>query len=161
MFYVIERNYVGPNSETSRYCDFDFIVISKVPTFKNSKEDCVEGWCRTKNDVSITAHGQYETYEKALETIQQRFGEVREVENEGQNPDIVAIFKPGRFANITKEFASDLAYDWSKELNKCATDKEIDDLIMQMEEWANGEGFTVSGHKKYIKEEIEELLKEN
>ncbi|MFA5559209.1 MAG: hypothetical protein WDA59_07140 [Methanofastidiosum sp.] len=160
MFYVIERNYVGPNPD--RYCDFDFIVISKVPTFKNmSKEDCIEGWCGTTSDVSITAHGQYETVEKALETIQQKFGEVREVENEEQNPDIVAIFKPGKFAPITKEFASDLAYDWGKELNKGATDKEIDNLITEMEEWAQGEGFTVSGHKKYIKEEIEELLKEN
>lgn len=68
MYYLIENDYVGPNSNDERYwgAKGHYLAISEEPGRKNmSKEPCSDGWLGTTNDWSQHAHGEFETLAEA------------------------------------------------------------------------------------------------
>lgn len=73
MFYVIETEYVGPNSQDR--LDSHTYHIQTCPGRKNmSHEECTDEWLGTTNDWYEAAHGEYETLEAAKSKIEELTG---------------------------------------------------------------------------------------
>ena len=149
MFYVIETNYAGPNPLDSRYIDANTIVISTSPaTTNSSKVVRLEGWCGTTNDWAVYAHGEYSSVEQARDAITAIFNNVRSGDANGafasDDEAIIAVYKPGRFAPMTKEHTGDWAHDGIEaDIDASTTDARITELVAEYEAEANSEGFTL------------------
>jgi hypothetical protein len=76
MYYLIEREYVGPNKRDSRgnvIGDSRVMEIWNAPGVTNmSREVRIHGWLGTTADISSTACGEYETIEAARAEAKQR-----------------------------------------------------------------------------------------
>ncbi len=161
MYYVIKKEYVGPNQDQEKWVDYDIVVISRKPARTNmSHEIKIKGWCGTTNDLSVTAYGEYETLEQAENAILEKFGKVRIADSEYQDPNIVAAFKPGEYAPISRETASNIADQWCTGLCATSTDKKLDEILEEMEDYARGEGFTIAGWEDFIREKLEDHIEE-
>ena len=75
MYYVIERKYVGPNTED--HINQHALFITDQPGKKNvSGEDCTQGWLGTTNDWSEEAHGKFASLEEARQAVAGVAGEL-------------------------------------------------------------------------------------
>ena len=106
-FYVVSSEYVGPNpGETP---EGTTMGIYRTPGKTNqSHEERIDGWLGTTNDVSETAHGEFETIEEARQYIQKYFGEdCRKTEfdaifDEDEEPDCVESSTEGKCAYMSR-----------------------------------------------------------
>ena len=77
MFYVIAKNYAGPNPD--EHLGEDMVQIWNLPARKNlNYERCIHGYCGTSDDWSTYAFGEYATIEAARSAIVAEFGDVEE-----------------------------------------------------------------------------------
>lgn len=73
MFYIITTEYVGPNKRDSKNniigdsCVAE--ILSKCPRTNCSNEPRISGWLGTTNDISVTAHGEFDTIEEARDAV--------------------------------------------------------------------------------------------
>ena len=152
-YYIIEKNYVGPNKD--QHVDADKIYIRTSPAFTNqSHEERTEGWCGTTNDWSVWAHGEYDTIEEARAAIAYKFGEVRDENvtyNEDAN-DVIESHKPGKYAPMSSQVAEDWAYEIQSNINGETTDADIAVLLAEFEADANLEGYTLDSVEDLIRE---------
>lgn len=64
MFYVISSQRIDCLQGSRR--ENDHAIITTAPGYKNfSGEPCSIGWLGVQNDVSVTAHGEFETRAEA------------------------------------------------------------------------------------------------
>jgi hypothetical protein len=139
-YYVIETNYVGPND----LYDPDTIGIYTQPAYGNmSKEPVVDGWAGTTNDWATYAHGEFGTIDEARAKIAELYPERREIdEYDDYDNVIVELYKPGKYAEMSKEGTSDwLARDLR--LTGDETDEQLQEIIEVAESNANDNGCTL------------------
>jgi hypothetical protein len=136
-YYIIEINYIGPNP----LCDVDTIGIYKTPAYGNmDKQPVIDGWAGTTNDWATYAHGEFATLEDARAKVEEIYPDRREVEL--QDEDCVELWKPGKYAEMSKEGTSDwLASDLR--LTGDETDEQLQEIIEVAESNANDNGCTL------------------
>jgi len=168
MYYIIETNYVGPNQTQDQYVDVDTIEISTSPAITNSShEERIEGWCGTTGDWAVYAHGEYATIEEARAAITEKFGEVRDSDANGDrfdsdDEDVVATYKPGKYAPMSSQATADWAYEGFKsDIEAETTDARIAELVAEYEAEANSNGYTLSRDLEgFMQERRQELRDE-
>lgn len=150
MFYLIEYNYVGPNPSDDKNTDADTIEICTKPAYTNlSCELCIEGWAGTTGVWCVTAHGEYETLEKARAAITEKFGKTRECAVSGEPFDsddtsAVEVHKPGEFEPMGYNGTASWAHEEMQDaITIKTTDAEISELVAQFEKAANEDGYTL------------------
>ena len=138
-YYIIETNYVGPND----LYDPDTIGIYTRPAYGNmSKEPVVDGWAGTTNDWATYAHGEFDSIDEARAKIAELYPERREIDEYDYENVIVELYKPGKYAGMSKEGTSDwLARDLR--LTGDETDEQLQEIIEIAEANANDEGCTL------------------
>lgn len=147
MFYIIEREFVGPDQE--QHPDGTEIRIQTVPGRTNSShEERTSGWLGTTNDWSEHAHGDYATLEEARAAIEERFGVCRERELEMMDfvadDTVVAAFRPGLYQPMSRAATADWIFSGLKDcVTADTTDDDIADLINEWELAVNEEGCTL------------------
>lgn len=165
MFYIIRRNYVGPNWADQKFIDFDTIEILTAPATTNqSHEICLEGWCGTTNDIEVVAYGEYATLEAARNAITSIFGKVRKIAvgDDGPNGDrsILETYKPGEFRRESLEATQAWGYEIIEEMISSDTsDAEIDSRVERLERESNDEGYTRKANLQYLMSERREELR--
>ncbi len=155
-YYIIEINYIGPNP----LCDVDTIGIYKTPAYGNmSKEPVVDGWAGTTNDWATYAHGEFDSIEEARAKIAELYPERREIdEYDDYENVIVELYKPGKYAEMSKEGTSDwLARDLR--LTGDETDEQLQEIIEIAESNANDEGCTLHSDAFGIKADERDRVK--
>ena len=149
MFYIIETNYVGPNSD--QHADADEVRIQTEPGRTNSShQERTEGWLGTTNDWAQYARGEYETEDAARAAIEELFGECREraVGSDPVNDDpdgcVVAVFKVGKYEPMSREWTAGwITPGLQSDVTADTTDEQLEALIEEWEGACNGEGYTL------------------
>ncbi len=145
MYYLIEREYVGPNPYDTQYVDADEIIITTEPAKTNSSHEVrTEGWCGTTNDWAIYAHGEYETLEDARAAVTEKFGETRlqEIGDYDALENIVEKYKQGKYIPMSSEETADWAYQGIQtDVTAETTDEEIESLVSLYQADAHAQGF--------------------
>ena len=134
-YYIIESEYVGPiNNKIDMYKDTRVLSISTVPGKTNmSKEIKTDGWLGTTNDISLRAHGEYNTLDEARAEAE-RLGFTEPVETspydeyEGIIEKWVTVEGAKEHWNAKEWFGSNFEYDklfaWLN-LNADSTDDDV------------------------------------
>ena len=162
MFYIIEREYVGPNRD-QHADDGHIIIVQNVPGRTNSSyEERIDGWLGTTNDWAEYARGEYGSLESARAAVIERFGPCRaKVPVFEDDNTCVECYRVGEFAQMSREETSDWIYPG---LQSCVaaetTDSELDALISEWESDANSQGYTFDSRatdmaRAYRDEQIE------
>jgi len=146
MYYIIETNYVGPN----QYADVDRIEISTSPAITNmSHEECTDGWCGTTNDWAVYAHGEYDTIDDARAAITEKFGEVRDSDENGDSEGVIETYKPGKYAPMSSQETADWMHEAiQSDIEAATTDARIAELVDEYEYEANSNGYTLHSDLK-------------
>ena len=140
-YYIIEINYIGPNP----LCDVDTIGIYKTPAYGNmDKQPVIDGWAGTTNDWATYAHGEFDSLEDARAKIAELYPERREVdEYDDYENVIVELYKPGKYAIMTREDTADWLYEATCELTGKESDEKLKEIIENAESNANDNGCTL------------------
>ena len=131
LFYLIEKEYVGPNHD--QYLNAHQVRVQTVPGLTNmTKESRVSGWLGTTNDWSLHAHGVYETREAAEAAARAMFPVLRDVESGDFREEVVAEW----FVGI-EEWGSDATRAWFYDeakawVNVRRTEAEVDAWVQEM-----------------------------
>lgn len=164
MFYVIKREYVGPNQDDSRFINADTVIISTEPARTNMSDEIrINGWCGTTHNWSITAHGEYETLESAQIAIPKIFGSVRDVEILEDDValawDVVDAYRIGKFETMTTQETEDWLFaSMEEDVTAHISDERIVELASEYEKLANEEGWTLNGKATEIIESYRQEL---
>lgn len=168
-YYVIETTYVGPNqhstNDAQNILDGDYVDIDLVPGKTNmSHEERTNGWLGATNDVSRTAHGEYETLDEArakvAEIIGRPLGECRTEPVEtrgwyGLEQDITAErYYTSPYASLWD------AGDWigSDGITSATTNAEIAKIVEDAEAKAEKEGiFLLGDADEWLREHRDQL----
>lgn len=158
-FYIVETIYAGPNPNDSQYVDADTIKITSTPARGNmSGEIVTKGWCGTTNDWAVYAHGEYASLESAQSAVAEIFGETRYCdpgynEFESDDPDVVEVYKPGKYAPMSSQETADWSYECiESDIQADTSDDQISELIKEYEAEVNSYGNTLDS-------DIEEFMK--
>ena len=73
IYYVIESEYVGPNTQ-GRIDSHLVTITTDAPRTNLSHEVRLDGWIGTTNDTSRHAHGAYTSEDDAREAVAELFG---------------------------------------------------------------------------------------
>lgn len=144
MYYIIERDYVGPNPD--QHADDHTVLIQNVPGRTNSShEERTEGWLGTTNDWAEYARGEYETIEEARKAIEARFGPCRETPPVWENDDTaVELYRVGQYEPMCRETTADWIYSGlQSDVTADTTDEQLEALIDEWESACNDEGYTL------------------
>ena len=150
MYYVVETKYVGPNQDQDQYVDADHIDITTTPAAGNmSGEECLEGWCGTTDDWAVFAHGAYKTLEEARQAVEKKFAPCREdddLEQYAEYEGVVARFRLGEYAPMSKNMAADWLYSgMEQDIAAETSDQRLAELVEEYETEANYQGSTLQG----------------
>lgn len=167
MFYIVKTECVGPNQSDDRYADADKIEIRDTTATTNiSHEPRIEGWCGTTNDWAVYAHGEFDTIEAARAAINEKFGDVREIDFScyGYNPlddGIIQAFKLGKYEPMSRSATADWIYDLiENDITDITTDDRIAELAVDYEIIANENGYTLDRHLIDIMNDYRDELRE-
>lgn len=149
MFYVIENSYVGGNEDC--HFDVDNIIISEKPACGNlSGEPVFDGWAGTTDDWSVVAHGEFESIGDAVAYVYDNFvvrseGPDGPYINDVLDPDVVAMYRVGRYAQMTRQMTGDYLNDAFNAIVAADDDASLRERLYYAEEAAQGEGCTLHG----------------
>lgn len=169
MFYVISHIYCGPNKNSRTLIDADTVEIWSEPAQTNlSKEVCIEGWCGTSNDWSLTAYGAFDTLEKARAYIDENW-DIRELDSKSDSfidysfgEFVVAKFKVGQYAMMPDDEVADWAYQGLiSDISIDTTDAQIAELAQEYEKDANTYGSSVIHCIKDVMIEYRQRLRDD
>ena len=158
MFYIIEHEYVGPN--TGQHIDDHIVVITTEPAQTNmSHEDRTEGWCGTTNDWALHAHGEHETEDAARAAITATFGECREIMDPAAlDDDEIATFRVGKYEPLCAQATREWLYDGMRDsIDADTTDEQIAQQATDYEIDANAQGYTLLSPETVLEEYRDEL----
>lgn len=161
MYYIIERNYAGPNIDQN--CDADTIGIYIAPGRTNSShEERTECWLGTTNDWAEYARGEFETIEAARAAIADLYDHVREQDaSDSCDEDLVELYKPGQYEQMSRSATGDWTYDGIRaDVQADTTDERITALVAEYEAAANSEGYTLDSDLKDFMEERRQELRD-
>jgi len=83
-FYVIEESNTAFN-DLNAASFFKCVAISTTPALHDSsKEECLQGWCGTTNEICVHAHGFFETFELAKEFVEEKFPKLSDAYENGE-----------------------------------------------------------------------------
>lgn len=168
MYYLITSSYVGPNPDDECFVDYDTIEIHTTPAITNmNRQECLEGWCGTTNDISIYAHGEYATLEAARDALISKHGKVRQIDKDDDDwpyddPEVLEVYKFGEYPAEALERTESWAYEIIDEtITADTSDAEIDSLVESLERESNDEGYTREENLRHLITELrQELLDE-
>ena len=89
IYYVIESEYVGPNTQ-GRIDSHLVTITTDAPRTNLSHEVRLDGWIGTTNDTSRHAHGAYTSEDEAREAVAELFGPCRE-SDEIDDPEMITM----------------------------------------------------------------------
>jgi hypothetical protein len=144
MFYVIETKYAGPNPNEN--INLSRVVISTTPCRENLNNKIkIHGWCGTSNCISTFAHGRFETVDQAREFVNERFGNVAELENPMSDEYVLEMYSTSQYIHLNVHES----YGWTIEMvcedvDHNTTDEKIKNLVIEYEKIANDEGLSLS-----------------
>lgn len=148
-FYLIESQYVGPGQTEAGNLDRHTIGIYSAPARGNmSGEPIIEGWAGTTNDVSVNAHGRYETDDAARAQIARIVGAVRDDETaaDANAGDLIERYLVGRYEPMGRQSTGDWVADSLRaDVTAATTDAQLAALAAEYGEAANAEGATLDG----------------
>ena len=104
-YYIVEKHYIGPNPHDVEHIDFNrFEISTKLPR-NESKGLVLQGWLGTYDDVDLYAHGAYGSLAAAEWAVKEVFlsGAFRRDPDDDLPPDVLAVYRPGRYAPITDD----------------------------------------------------------
>lgn len=145
-YYLIRREYVGPNAADDRYIDATTIEIRTEPArFNGSGAVCVYGWGGTTNDWATYADGEYATLDEAKAAVATKFGLVRNRTPDGDtlesdDEDVVEVCKPGLYAPATRDHT--LEWCINSQVAGNMTDAELDAMAAEITDALATEGYT-------------------
>lgn len=141
-YYVSSNSYVGPDEGR----DDDVVVISTRPCRTNSShEERIEGWCGTTNNMSLTAHGVFESLAAAKTYAEDEIldGDFREIYAGGEpedadfffDPDVVAAYRIGDAPTMTPSESVDWMLGFGDtDITKDTTDDQIVEMARSWSE---------------------------
>lgn len=163
-FYVITSTYSGPNR--GQHIDDDTVEIWSTPARRNmSGEVITQGWAGTTNDWSLNAHGEFDTYEDALQSILSQW-DVRDADRYGDefssdDKDVLAVFKPGQYIPMNSEDTASWIFEaLQSDIFADTTDERIEELVAEYEASANAEGYTLEGDTEDLMVERRQELRD-
>lgn len=145
-FYVIERNYVGPNSE--QHLNDDTVSITNDPArYNSSKEVCVEGWAGTTDDVAVYARGEFASMAEAVQFIFDEYKQgLRVVQDIALYDGAIAMYKIGKFYVLNKDATEEWLSDaLVSDIKGDMTDDELQAIVDSWEDDANSQELTLTG----------------
>jgi hypothetical protein len=151
MFYVVESKFVGRTND--HQVNADRVTIQVVPATGNlDKKPRIEGWCGTNNDWAVFAHGEYSYIEEARDAIDERFGAVREVE-EQYDLDVIEAYLVGEYDQLPRQASADWLYEClTSDVTADTTDQQIDLLVEEYAAFAAAEGIALTDIEGIIRE---------
>lgn len=166
-FYLIWREYLGPNREDHLNDNFYFIT-TKPARYNMSHQICLDGWAGTTNDWSVTALGEYSTIEAARECILENDEYATEIPETDEfyphdmidDYEILEVYRETPYIRLDPEST----YNWifpGTEINPDATDEELETLAETLEKEAQSEaGYTLTDLLEILKTYRDELLED-
>lgn len=108
-FYLVEREYVGPDRDSDNDIENHVFGIWSEPQCTNSShQPLIEGWLGTTNDWSETAMGEFTTLEEARLSVDDQYPEQfwrdDEFEPGEDNPGLIDMLVPRPIEDIVMEF---------------------------------------------------------
>ncbi|WP_419627309.1 hypothetical protein [Thiolapillus sp.] len=102
-YYIVEKRYIGPNPRDVKHIDFNrFEVTTKPPN--ESKGLVLRGWLGTYDNVDLYAYGIFDSLAAAEWAIEALLsGEFRRDPDDDLPPDVLAVYRRGRYAPITDD----------------------------------------------------------
>ncbi len=129
-FYVVETNYVGPNTQV--HIDGDELEIRTSPALYNSsRKPCISGWAGTTNDWATYAHGEFSDITSAMKYVRENWG-TRDAENNPCDEHVLRTFKIGNLQPLTREETEN--YIWP-EIGLIPQDITDDEIRVRIDDW--------------------------
>ena len=161
-FWIVSTKYVGPNASDAKNCDSDTLAITtRQPTTNMSHEPRDSGWLGTTNDVSLTAHGVYDSLELAEAALEAKFPETRECgDSENEFDDAIVIsYKIGVYQQWSAEGTANWLYETMRgDITASTTNEELAALLESYESEANSEGGTLDSSASEMLEKFRDDL---
>jgi len=134
MYYIIDREYVGPDSGDDQYVDSQTITISTHPATALDGTAVVSGHCATLAGYMTYAHGEYATAVAARAAVTAMYGETRIVDPirtplEYSEEGVVAIYKPGRYEPMSRMATSMMLDNSDITVTADITDEQIEQMV--------------------------------
>ena len=134
-YYVIEREYVGPNMTDDRYADSHTYRIQSTVGLTNMKHTpLTEGWLGTTGDWAEYARGEYPTLDAARIKIEQLVGAdgLREDESDFLDDDVLTVYRHGRLVPWGPHASADWAYEGLRQdVTATTTEERISELAAE------------------------------
>ncbi len=151
-YYVIKKNYLGPED----LGDVDTIGIYRSPACDWYGRPVVDGHAGMANNWATYGRGAYTTLDEARAKIAELYPERRKVEEyDDCNGNIVELYKPGKYAKMTRGETRDWILD-GLSLTGNETDDELREIVEMAELSANVDGCTLHDSAFDILEEERE-----
>ena len=127
-YYIVEKRYIGPNPRDVEHIDFNrFEVTTKLPRHE-SKGLVLRGWLGTYDNVALYAHGVYDSLVAAKVAVEFLLsGEFRRDPDDDLTPDVLAVYRRGRYAPITDE----ALLQWLEDMIDVSADADDEELERQ------------------------------
>ena len=125
-YYIVEKHYIGPTPRDVEHIDFNRFEVTTKPPRDKEKQIRVIGWLGTYDNVDLYAHGAYDSLAAAEVAVKALLsGEFRRGPDDDLPPDVLAVYRPGRYKPIT----DDALIQWLEyriEVSADDDDKELD-----------------------------------
>ena len=142
-YYVVETRYCGANPFEN--ADFSRYEIRTAPFHRIGGDGgpCTDGWCGSWNESSYYGHGDFDSIDEAVDAVKDLCGgEYRDVENEYDDDGIVATYKPGRLAPMSRRNLADYVAASFKAVDASTSDEAILEISAELLDEAESNGYT-------------------
>ncbi len=128
-YYIVEKHYIGPNPRDVEHIDFNRFEVTTKPPRHESKGLVLQGWLGTYDSVDLYAHGVYDSLAAAEWAVKEVLlsGAFRRDPDDDLPPDVLAVYRPGRYAPIT----DDALLQWLEYMIDISADDDDEELERQ------------------------------
>ena len=127
-YYIVEKHYIGPTPRDVEHIDFNRFEITTKPPRDKEKQIRVIGWLGTYGNVDLYAHGAYDSLAAAEWAVKALLsGAFRRGPDDDLPPDVLAVYRPGRYEPIT----DDALIQWLEDMIEVSADDDDKELDRQ------------------------------
>ena len=127
-YYIVEQHYIGPTPRDVEHIDFNRFEISTKPPPYEFMGFVPRGWLGTYDNVDLYAHGIYDSLAAAEVAVKALLsGEFRRDPDDDLPPDVLAVYRPGRYEPIT----DDALIQWLEDMIEVSADDDDKELDRQ------------------------------
>ncbi|WP_419637121.1 hypothetical protein [Thiolapillus sp.] len=127
-YYIVEKHYIGPNPRDVEHIDFNRFEVTTKPPRDKEKRICVYGWLGTYDNMDLYAHDVYDSLAAAEYAVKALLdGEFRQDPDDNLPTDVLAVYRPGRYAPIT----DDALIQWLEGMIDISADDDDEELERQ------------------------------